>query len=56
MTLRKNRPGHPKCPQCQMGMIVANDYGRDAERKTYECVRFGYVGKPAKLERADAAE
>jgi predicted RNA-binding Zn-ribbon protein involved in translation (DUF1610 family) len=53
MPLRKSRLGHPKCPKCQMGMIVESGYGADPARKTYECLQCGFVGKPAKVTLAD---
>jgi hypothetical protein len=56
MPLGKKRLGHPKCPQCAMGMIVTAGYGLALEQKTCECLQCGYLGKPAKPAQAEVAE
>jgi len=56
MALTRKRLGHPKCPKCQMGMIVTGGYGNDPARKTYECLQCGYIGKLAKAELPEAAQ
>jgi hypothetical protein len=56
MALKKKKPDHPKCPECQKSMIVIAGYQKHPELRTCECLRCGYVGRPAMVRRADAAE
>jgi len=57
MAIKRRKSGHPKCPNCQMGMIVVSGFGKDSERKTYECLQCGYIGKASEpAEQPHAAE
>jgi hypothetical protein len=41
-----SRVAHPICPKCQMRMLVTAGFKKDPEKRTYECLRCGYIRKP----------
>jgi hypothetical protein len=45
------KPGRPRCPKCQMGMIVIAGFGLDPGDKTFECLQCEQIVKPVKLEK-----
>jgi hypothetical protein len=49
------RYDRPRCPDCDMSMIVTAGINLDPERKTFECLRCGRIEKPSGR-RAQAAE
>jgi hypothetical protein len=38
--------GHPRCPKCQMGMLIVHGFRLDPEFQTFECLRCGNIEKP----------
>jgi hypothetical protein len=38
--------GHPPCPKCGVGMIVADGFKLDREDQTFKCLRCGHVDYP----------
>jgi uncharacterized paraquat-inducible protein A len=47
MARKKSPNGHPRCPECDMGMLVVEGHKLDRERQALECLRCGHFEKSA---------